>query len=169
MLVRLAATPLGGDSQTRATLSTMRQVVHAALSDPHVVEATVNVVRGVSGRSAIHLAARIEDWARHHVVFLPDPLIPNGGEFLRTPDLALQEIRWYGVARLDCDDAAMLTAAMCMAVGVPCQFRAVAYGNTREPFAHVYTQAFTQRGWYPLDVTNTGTAPEETRAMTLEV
>lgn len=137
----------GGDAQTRATLRRMAECVNAALYQPEVIGTAVDIVRGVNGRDADGLAAALRDWLEARVAFLPDPLID--GDVLRVPSYSLAEIRQHGVARIDCDDAAMLSAALAKSIGLPARFRVLGFPR----WAHVYTEVLTQHGWAPLDVT----------------
>lgn len=156
-----------GDAQTRATLEIMADVARRAALDARIVDRAVGVVRHVSGRAPALMARTIDAWLRAAVQFLPDPL--PAGDWVRTPAALLRELDAHGVARGDCDDAAVLAAALGMAVGLPARFRAVAL-TPGGPFEHVWTELLTPEGWVVLDPTR-GPAPLGTvdRSMLLEV
>lgn len=65
----------------------------------------------------------------------------------------LQKIFKEGAANGDCDDVAILGAALGMAVGLPASFVLVGF-DRNEPFQHVYTELYTGlQGWAEMDVT----------------
>ncbi len=166
--MRRFSLPLGSDAQTTQTLHTMRSVVRRSVIDqPIVVETATRIARHVSGRDQAALAAAIDSWCSSHVEFLPDPAI--NGDFLRTPAYVLAEIERHGFARIDCDDAAMLVAALAIALGLSCRFVVFAYLDPRAPFSHVATEVDTQRGPMLLNVTEPLSGPAPSRAASLEV
>jgi transglutaminase-like putative cysteine protease len=169
MEIRRAMAPFSGDGQTRITLSLMKRLTYEALLSPDIIQTATDIVRNVSGHDTRGLAAAIDGWSRSHVGYLDDPIVQSGGDFLRTPDYVLLEIKHKGRARIDCDDAAMLTAALALSVGLVPRFHAVAFGDPSAPFQHVYTEVYTDAGWMPLDITSTGRQLPISRDMILEV
>lgn len=147
----------GPDAPLR-TLVEMARIARRAALDPLVLEAATEAVRPVGGRDTLGQAEALHWWLTQHVDFLPDPEPEPGDELLRAPDHLLREVRAYGYARGDCDDAAMLAAAMATAVGLPARFVALAWGAPPQ-FGHVYAEVDTVNGWYPLDVTEPSSAP----------
>jgi transglutaminase-like putative cysteine protease len=142
--------PLGGHFATRATVFKMRDIANAAMTDPVVMRAAADAVRGVDGKNPAALAFALLGWLTARVQFLPDPLV--NGDVLRTPRYLLSEIARTGIARGDCDDCAMLAAAMAKSIGLAARFVVLAF-TPGAPFEHVFTQVRVPRGWFPLDVT----------------
>jgi transglutaminase-like putative cysteine protease len=160
--------PFGSDAQTTQTLHAMRNVVRGSVVEqPIVIETATEIARHVNGRNPAALAAAIGDWCALRVEFLPDPAID--GDVLRTPEHTLREIERHGFARIDCDDAAMLVAALATALGLSCRFVVFAYFDPRAPFSHVATEVDTQRGPVLLNVTEPLSGPAPSRAASLEV
>lgn len=156
-----------GDRQTHATLATMREVVAKSLYIPEVVETAVGIVRYVPGRDTVTQQRALRDWLAQRVSFLPDPAI--NGDVLRTPDYALRQIKQYGIARLDCDDTSMLSAALAKAIGMQARFIVLGFPE----YKHVYAEALTTEGWRDFDVTETRARqqlyrPLATRTLTVE-
>lgn len=155
-----------GDGQTRATLGIMARTARAAVTDPAVVDAAVAIVRAIHGRDRPALIDEIAGWAAARLMFLEDPRI--AGDWIRTPAKLLEEVRRHGVARGDCDDAAVLVAALGLAVGIPARFHAVAFSRGG-PFQHVWTELFDGEKWVVVDPTREGKLPMVGRSMTLDV
>lgn len=150
----------GGDAGTRATLRAMQAEVNRSLCRPLVLGTAVSIVRenGLSGRDTVGIYHALREWLAGCVDFLPDPLVD--GDVLRTPEYVLEEVARHGVARIDCDDCAMLAAALSKAVGIPARFRVLGF----PAWAHVYTEMLTAEGWAELDVTETDDRRAEARA-----
>lgn len=148
MSVTVSRTPAGaGEAFTRATLQRMAMEVNRTLLVPQLVERAVDIVQGVDGRDTLGQYHALRDWLEGHVSFMPDPLV--NGDVLRAPDYVLGQIERTGAARIDCDDCAMLSAALGKAIGLPARFRVLGFPR----WAHVYTELLTKDGWLPLDVT----------------
>ena len=92
---------------------------------------------------------RIRAFLAAHVRFQLDPL---GVELIRTPSYLLRQIEDTGRAEGDCDDVAVLGAALGMAAGIPARY--VLVGLTPgDPFEHVYAELLT--AWGPVDLDTT--------------
>ena len=102
-------------------------------------------------------AVAIRDYLLEHWSFIPDPVdIAGGGgriELLREPVLQLRRITLAYMAEGDCDDAAMLAAALALAAGLKVRYRVVAFAGPMAPFVHVVTDVQVPGAWVPLDVT----------------
>lgn len=85
-----------------------------------------------------------------YLSFVPDPL---GVELLATPHYLLTRVRDRQFVSGDCDDAAILGAALGKAVGLPAKFRVLAFGSPQLPFQHVYTLLLVRGRWANLDTT----------------
>jgi len=124
-----------GDVGSATTLTRMAGMVNAALSVPLVIETAASIVAHVPSRDYLGMAHAIRNWMQAHFKFVPDPV---GVELLRDPDYQLREYMTRGKILGDCDDAAILGAALGKAVGIRAKFVAVAF-RSPGPLAHVYT------------------------------
>lgn len=118
------------------TLERMAQNIRDSLRDPAVVEVARGIIARVAPRDCEGQARAIRAWTDKRFRFVRDPL---GVELLETPSFHLARIKKYGFVQGDCDDAATITAALGMAVGIPATLHAVAFFKPDAPFAHVYT------------------------------
>lgn len=105
-------------------------------------------------------AAAIRQWLIRRFRFVRDP---EGVELLKSPSVMLQEWEHEGEASGDCDDAAILAAALAIAMG--CKVRWVVLGFHRAgPFGHVYAEAWDGRKWQDFDVTRPAQFPPGLKA-----
>lgn len=157
-----------GDNGTRATLKAMRAVVRAALARPLVIETAHRIARGLPARDMRARALAVRSWLAAHFHFERDP---SGVELLRTPEYQLRQLARDGVITGDCDDAAILGAALYAALGGRAALRAVSF-RPRSPFTHVYAILTPQskHASVSLDVTKPrGVNPAVHRSATLGV
>lgn len=139
-----------GDSRTNATLYHMRRLVDQGVRTPLTVRLVSDIVAGVPGDQAGQAAA-IRSWLEQVTVFQLDPL---GYETLRTVPEMLTDTIIRGTIQVDCDDIAVLAAALGKAVGMRARFVVLGFGGPRAPFAHVFAQLGTgPTGWAEMDVT----------------
>jgi hypothetical protein len=96
---------------------------------------------------------------------------PSGVELLHDPVLLLEDIRERGQARGDCDDVAVLGAALGGAMGLSARFVVVGFRGPNEPFEHVWTELYDGTTWRELDVTRprNAEAPATTREYVVDV
>lgn len=158
----------GGDLGALQTLHRMRRLVNDALADPLVIETARTIVEtaGVLGRDQPGKYEAIRQWMTSHLAFLPDPL---GVELLSTPRYLLTRIQQAQFVSGDCDDAAILGAALGKAVGLPAKFRALSFVNQSRPFQHVYTLLLVNGRWANLDVTRSPATVPPVPARVLEL
>lgn len=145
-------TIFGGDLGAIQTLTKMKSLVNDALRDPLVVEQARQIVEdfGASGRDEIGKALAIHDWMENHLTFIPDPV---GVELLATPHYLIQRIQRTGMVSGDCDDTAILSAALGKAVGLKAKFRAMGFRKPGAAFRHVVTYLLAAGRWVNLDTT----------------
>lgn len=158
-----------GDAGARATLEVMRKIVNDSLASPTVRETAVGLVRDTAQRDRLAQARAIRRFLQDRMRFLSDPL---GVELLHTPEYLLKEIGRRGIIQADCDDAAILGAALAKNIGIPAYFRALAFWDAkRTPYQHVYTLLQTPQGVLDLDTTRPAPMPRPPigRALTVEV
>lgn len=139
-----------GDDGTRRTLERMRDMVLSAIAHPLVRWYGTDIVRGVPPLDRPSQVAAIRAFLATRVTFVPDPL---GVEWLTSPPAMLDTIsqRYYTVG--DCDDVAMLGAALGGSVGLPSRFVVVGFVHPDAPMGHVYTELFDGAQWRELDIT----------------
>jgi hypothetical protein len=129
----------GGDAGVARTEDAMCAAVHASTADPFVV----GFARQLAASSTPYPTTAQEQAARRIYAFLwgawrfvDDPL---DRELLRTPHAMLCEYAACGVIMGDCDEAALLGAALAAAVNVQAAFTVLEFaGNTSASYSHVY-------------------------------
>lgn len=130
------------------TVHRMRQLVRDQYTLPLIRETAAAIVRG-TGTDAELQVERIRAWLARHVGFLRDPYEVEG---LHTPEAMLTLLGARGFLEVDCDDVAILGAALGMAIGLPARFVLIGAGGGYE---HVWTElADPNTGeWRELDIT----------------
>jgi transglutaminase-like putative cysteine protease len=121
----------------------MAKNIRDSLTAPTVVEVARGIASRVAPRDGVAQAHAIRQWIDERFRFTRDPL---GVELLETPAFHLNRIRDYGFVQGDCDDAATISAALGMAIGIPATLHAVAFFRKDAPFAHVYTVLHPDNG-----------------------
>lgn len=136
-----------GHAGTRDTLAYMRALVRREYGLPIVRDTAAAIVRGTGVNSEAQ-AALIRRFLVDHISFLRDP---RGIELLTAPATQLTTIRSMGSASGDCDDVAVLGAALGLAIGLRARFVVVG----RSQFEHVFTVLGDPAGrsWWELDTT----------------
>jgi transglutaminase-like putative cysteine protease len=129
-----------GQAGAIATMKQMRSLVRDAIRDPaqQIRECALNILRGVNTFSA--QAGAIQAWVQNNIEYRHDPV---DVELVQTPQVTLQ------LKAGDCDDQAVLTAALCQATGHPTQFIAVGLGG--QPLSHVLSQTLIGTSWVALE------------------
>jgi transglutaminase-like putative cysteine protease len=135
MPVVTRATIAFGDYGSQQTLQRMRDLVNSSLSVPLVVETANGIAAMVAPRDYLGIAQAIRGWMQRNFHFVRDPV---GVELLRDPVYLLQQ--WQQTGRIfgDCDDAAVLGAALGKANGIGARFVAVGF-QAGGPLLHVFT------------------------------
>lgn len=135
----------GIDAPTRATAyATMQKMsldVRRAYRQPRVWETARSIVQAVEPRNEVAQALAIRHWVAAHTRFIKDPV---DTQLLTVPVYMLDRIQQQGFCQGDCADVAELAAALCMAIGFPCWFVAVAFGSTDANYSHVFAVADAQ-------------------------
>ncbi len=132
----------GFDAPTRATatstMAKMAKDVRASLPAPIVWENARKITAAVPQRDELAQALAIRQWVQTRFHFWRDPV---DTQLLTVPEYMLNWWQHHGYLPGDCADAAELTAALCMAIGMPCSLVAVAFNSPLAPFSHVFTIA----------------------------
>lgn len=145
--VRLEALPVG-DAGTFRTVDAMRSLARAAQMNEAVRRLGESLAGGHG--AMVQRALRLRDWMARHFLFMRDPAHV---ELLTTPGEQLRQIADMGVTWGDCDDAAVLGAALARAGGLPVRYVLYGFGSPVAPFSHVFVEISTPAGVVDLDVT----------------
>lgn len=146
----MAGTIATGYVGSMQTLARMRSIVRQSLASPDVIQTAARIITMLPPRDQERQAIAIRDMLDRVFRFVADP---KGVELLRTPTFQLREIKAHGTTVGDCDDAAILGAALGMAVGIGAIFRVISFREGAN-FAHVYTILTPRHGRaIDLDVT----------------
>lgn len=147
-----------GGRKAAETLRAMAGVIDSEYIDPDLIDLATTLATQAAEKDDAGIAGQILAWLRDYTVFVKDP---DGVELLRAPLVMLGTIDARGVAAGDCDDIAMLGAAMCLAVGLPVELWAEGYDpDPRAPaLAHVFAVVNTPAGFLALD---TQRGPDDT-------
>lgn len=156
----------GGDYGVIQTLRKMAGHIREASIDPAIVSLARDLVLPAGRRAIDEKIWLIRDWLSGHTKWVPDPL---EAEYLVPPRALLDRIHSSGIAAGDCDDIAMLGAALLRAVGIRGRLRAVSFAPFKN-FQHVFAEGFDGLHWRDLDVSRParGGRPHN-RALTMEV
>lgn len=158
----------GGDAGAMDTLRTMAGLVNQSLVNPVVVGAARELaINAAPARDQYRQAIGIRSWLLRVWRFVDDPAET---ELLRDPEHLLREYFTRGRVAGDCDEAAILGAALGKAIGLGAQFTVYAFSDTAT-YAHVFASLLTSDGQtISLDITKpTGSVPSPTRELTVEV
>lgn len=128
---------------TRDTLDAMIVLTNRARTSMPVREAALRATRNTDGKNALDMARGVQAWVKGNIGYIPDP---HDYEMLTDPEILLQ------AGAGDCDDQAMLVAAMLASIGFKVRF--VAIGTTMpDQFTHVFTQAHIGPDWLSVETT----------------
>lgn len=136
-----------GNNGAADTLHQMSLYAREAAVHPLTRQVAVSLATG-TGTDAERQAARIRQWLERYVGFLRDPL-PK--EALHDPVWMIEQVGRFGRVEVDCDDVAMLGAALGMAIGLRARYVAIG----RQQFEHVWVDLADpgRDEWYELDIT----------------
>jgi hypothetical protein len=169
--IRATHTTIGwGDQGTADTLAAMERLVSRGVDSPLVVSSARQLVtRAGAGRDGLKQAHAIRQWLSSVWRFVDDP---SDRELLRDPDAMLQEYEQLGVVMGDCDEAAILGAALGRAIGLDDSFTVLSFSDLfggPDLFGHVYASLLTATGQsVDLDITRpAGPVPEPIRVRTV--
>lgn len=139
--VTLAEIP-SGKAGVLATLKAMSRMVRDGKKSYAVIQAATARTRHCDNKDLACRIHALHAYVRDSIRYQLDPV---DVELLQTPDKTIE--RGAG----DCDDQAILLAALLESLGIPSRF--VAIGFAPGVFEHVYTEAKIGSGWIPLETT----------------
>lgn len=162
----------GGDGGTIDDLTVMVDLVNSSLVCPPVVFfARSLAVDAAPLRNQYAQAVAIREWLRRYFRFVDDPA---GLELQRDPENLLNEYAATNRIIGDCDEAAVLGAALGKAIGLGACFTVLAFSPSDGgdgSFSHVFATLLTDDGRaVNLDVTKpAGSVPPPIRVWSVEV
>lgn len=162
----------GGDQGALDTLAIMSELVNGSTHTPLVVNAARSLaVRAADARDEYRQAIAIREWLKRVWRFVDDP---TGTELLRDPEAMLREYFSSNVVMGDCDEAAILGAALGKSIGLGACFTVYAFAprdGGNGGFSHVFATLLTSGGRsVNLDVTKpAGSVPAPSREFSVEV
>jgi hypothetical protein len=140
---------------TAETVDRMRAATEKDAASPQVMRATGMALLFCCPDSEAGRVRAIHDWIASSIRFRQDdPVMSHMLGFDDELDLLIHPARLLTMQRPsgDCDDFTMLTCAMLLCAGIPCEIVTIK-ADPRDPsrFSHVYAQAVTNEGTIPVD------------------
>ncbi len=125
------------------TVTAMREAVKASRTDLSIRQAAISVIWLQPAHTPFAEACALFEWVRDHVRYVRDIV---DVETLTSPGKMLEQLAG------DCDDQAVLLAALFESVGYPTRFVVTAY-NIPGRYEHVYLQVCVDGQWIDCDPT----------------
>lgn len=138
----LSALPDGTKAATRATLKRMSELVEYGKKTADVRQKATDLTKYLAGKNWSAEVETLWDFVKNKVRYVRDI---RGVETLYSPDVTLQQMSG------DCDDKAMLLAALLESIGHPTRF--VAVGFSLGEYSHVFPETLIGAKWVPLETT----------------
>lgn len=132
-----------GDAGIKQTLMHMRNFVRQYKKNLPLRELTLSIVGNLPGKAWAREAVALQRWIQQNIRYVKDI---RGVETVHSPQKLL--ILRQG----DCDDQAVLLAAMLESIGHPTRF--VAVGFSPFAFSHVFTETKIGHKWVALETIN---------------
>jgi Transglutaminase-like superfamily len=137
---------LPGDAGTGQTLDRMRALVDVGAQLPETRQAVAAALTSALPRNPQSELSALLEWVQERWHYVRDPTTV---ELVQTPALMLREIRLRGEVQGDCDDAAVLFAALAESAGYPTRF--VVQGPAGDLFRHVVIEVQAGGRWLAVD------------------
>ena len=151
---------------TRTVVGYMQRLAREGKTTPSVRDLALSITRGVPGRNGLAQAVAIRNWLASNIEFTRDP---SGAELLYTPARLVKILTTRGPPlRIDCDDVAVLAAALGSSLGLKARFQLVGFLSQNAPIRHVWTELQSSSGdrrWVQMDVTRASQALPLDRAI----
>lgn len=146
--MRVRAVYGGPDEVAMASIGQMADYARADAADPRVMAVAKHLTNG--SHSKRESCERIWQWVHQNCVFEPDEATGDvlagelGGQVV---EVFRRPVDMLDIRRGDCDCFSMLVAALLLANGIKCAFRAVgANPNYPDEYSHVYVVAYPEPG-----------------------
>lgn len=139
---------VNGSLRADETMRAMVAMIRGSLSDPRVWRVARRIAADSNSRDQTTVARAVRAWCLKRFRYVRDP---KRVELLQSPVRMLEEIERFGYFAGDCDEASIMTAALCCAVGIECELMAVAF-RPGVPLSHVFAVALPDRGARPVEL-----------------
>lgn len=136
--------PKGDKAQTKAKLKLMWSLAKDGSENPIVIKKAREIIADLPSKNFRAEFERIFDWVSENIRYTKDI---DGRELFHTPELLLD---WK---QGDCDDHAILIAALLISIGHPVQFKAVKDRSNGNLYVHVFAETKVGNRWIALDTT----------------
>jgi hypothetical protein len=126
------------------TVKEMITDAHRCMRLPLVRSLALKIIEqaGIQSHDFLEECRALAEFVQKYVRYVRDP---TGIEQLHSPLYMIDKIK-AGVAQGDCDDQALLLAALLLSVGAQPFFAIVRYRSTTGPFNHIYTVVY-EKNW----------------------
>jgi hypothetical protein len=123
------------------TIEVMKKMAREYSRHDLVKRLATNILhyKNINSHHYLDEARAIGEFVKKHIRYVKDPV---GTESLQAPDMMIRMMKDVGYAMGDCDDMALLTAALLMSVGIRPRFRAVRYKEGQGNFNHIYVVVY---------------------------
>lgn len=157
----------GGDAGVMQTLTIMANLIDEGVDSPTVVQFARHLAVRAGVRRPYMQALAIQSWLSRVWRFVDDPA---DRDLLTSPDWLLAQYQQHGIIAGDCDEAAVLGAALGKSIGLAVQLVVIGFPPD-DHFSHVYAVLLTDDGQgVSLDVTRPrGPVPAPTRVSSVDV
>jgi len=132
-----------GDAGVKHTLHVMRSLVRQFKKNLPLRELALSIVQPLPGKAWSREVAALQRWVQTNIRYVKDI---RGVETVHAPDKLLL------IRQGDCDDQAVLLAAMLETLGHPSRF--VAVGFSPFAYSHVLTETKIGDKWVALETIN---------------
>jgi len=141
----------GGDSGTIQTIAQIRRLVDRSIKSINVNRLACAIAWNTPQFSDAPKAQAVFNWVQQNTRFISDIV---GKETLRTADEILR------VRAGDCDDLnAILIPSLLGTIGIRSRLVTIAHDpDDPKDFSHIYSEAFVDGEWVPMDVARPGAA-----------
>ena len=142
-----------GDSAIMRTVSRMRRIIHLSSANPYVRRWAQQVLGDVEVQDKYDEVESIHNFVRDNIRYTSDP---RGIEFVQTPPVLLEGIRYYLEGRQedrpigDCDDMTTLSLSLMKSVGYATAIKVVGFRGSPK-YSHVYGLVFVNGKWLVSD------------------
>lgn len=126
----------------------MAELTRDSLQWPILRDESITLLNTFHATGPADYARSVRAFVRGHMT-----LYNEGEELLIHPGQALTDLRERGMLWGDCDDAAMLAAALLLVQGIAVRFKAIEQRTTGD-FAHVFLEYQMAGKWIPMDPTS---------------
>ncbi len=149
----------------------MQRLVEASITDPTVLALAQEITVMCAWNDKRCYIPTVKRWTRKHFHYYPDPAVAGarglavfGGakELVRPPILMAKQFRATGVFKGDCDDLAMMQAALLGALATPARFVVIATPKHGGQYDHVLTEGYDGGRWLAMDFLTSYPAPAST-------